>query len=87
MRKAILGFIHALCKGHRFGNLQACFMSVSFLILLQEPIDRPVYSGTVSDAQSAPHGNHETQKDKPIFPERERGPMSARAAFDCVLYA
>ena len=33
------------CRGCRFRILHGCFMSFSFLILLRDPIDRPVYLG------------------------------------------
>jgi hypothetical protein len=33
------------CRGCRFRILHGCLMSFSFLILLRDPIDRPVYLG------------------------------------------
>ena len=70
------------CTGCRFQILHGCFMSFSFLILLRDPIDRPVYLGWHQTHKVLLGGG--TKHRKTIFAESEWAPMAARASFDCV---
>ena len=72
------------CTGCRFQILHGCFMSFSFLILLRDPIDRPVYLGWHQTHKVLLGGGTKHRRTRPIFAESERAPMAARASSDCV---